>query len=216
MKIKKQPSILEKTEFTSDGYVINKQGLLVPAYVASEEGFRKMLGEPGLEEFYKKLNLAGIFSLCPFQACSEYLGEMPNDEEPKSKHDEYWDRFNSLVGIVNYEFLMPRSKLLIAILEGAIINDGVATEIGYYHKKFQTNPLFPYNPIIGIRSDLRLSENPRAPINPAIRHLIDGEENEGEKSCGRFFCGTEAYDQAFVYLSQITSRMLDARGVKSN
>jgi len=213
MRLKKLPSILQKTNFTSDGYVIGKHGLLVPAYVASEEGFRNMLGEHALKEFYKKLNVySGIFVLCPFQACAEYLGKRPGDEEPKSMYDEYWDKFNSLVGVANYELLMPRSKLLIAILEGAAIDDGVAAEVGYYFQRFRTNPLFPYNPIIGIRTDLRLSENSRAPINPAIQHLIDGESNEGEKSCGKFFCGTQAYDEAIVYLAQLTARMINARG----
>ena len=58
-------------------------------------------------------------ALCPFTACGEYLnfaklGEAKTIDEVL----EFWDGFNKIVGPVNYGELMPRSKLMIAILDG--------------------------------------------------------------------------------------------------
>ena len=192
MNLKKIPSITKDTKFSRKGLVITESDLLVPAYVASQFGFN----EPGrefLERFYERLrNEVEIFPLCPFKACEEFL----------DKNNPNWGKFNKIVGKVNYGILIPNSKLLIALLDGShAIDDGVSAEIGYYAGKM------PGNPIIGIRSDFRLAENPEAPINLAVKYLIEKSHR------GKLFTGSGAYDNAFEYLPDLARKIIDENTV---
>ncbi len=169
MQLDRLPSIIRENEFTESGLVRGGRELLVPAYVASQLGFSDLKDHLGL--YYNRLkDEAGVLALCPFAACSEYL-DFNTLDQAKSIEDVmgFWQDFNALVGPVNYGELMPRSKLMIAILDGGhALDDGVSAEISYYAERYQDS-----KPIIGIRSDIRLAENPAAPINPAIRHFLD-------------------------------------------
>ncbi len=189
MNLKKLPSIIRDTKFSADGLAISENGLLVPAYVASQFGFNSP-GREFLESFYERLRRkADILPLCPFKACGEYLDKtLPN-----------WREFNRIVGLVNYEILIPKSKLLIALLDGShAIDDGVSAEIGFYAGRY------PEKPIIGIRSDFRrASENPETAINLAVKYLL--EQNDE----GRLFAGSEAYDDAITYLSGLTKKIIE-------
>ena len=192
MNLKKLSSIITNTRFSREGLVITESDLLVPVYVASQFGFN----EPGrefLERFYERLrNEAEIFPLCPFKACEEFL----------DKNNPNWKKFNKIVGELNYEILIPKSKLLIAILDGShAIDDGVSAEIGYYAGKC------PLKPIIGIRSDFRMAENPETPINIAVKYLIEKSPR------GKLFAGSSAYDDAFEYLSDLAKKIIDENTV---
>jgi hypothetical protein len=193
----KLPSIIMDTEFDPNGLAVTDEGLLVPAYVASQHGFNdgsRFTPREQLNRFYQALRKeAGVLPLCPFTACGEYL-DLSLLENPGTFQDviSFWDDFNRLVGPVNYETLMPRSRMLIAILDGGpAIDDGVAAEISHYATEHG-------RPIIGIRSDFRLAENPAAPINPAVRYFTDQGPYDGQ-----LFMGPHAYENALGRIAQI-------------
>jgi|GEM_PF-3257011 len=192
MKLEKLPSVIAQNKFNEKGLVESEKGLLVPAYVASQLGFNTPGKEYLNEIFYPALKKkAGVLALCPFKACDEYLDFTKlNDEMPVKAQKEFWSEFSEVIGEVNYETLMPKSKFMIAILDGGhAVDDGVSAEIGYYAAK--------HGRIIGIRSDFRLAENPAAPINMAVRWFIDRGHYKG-----KFFEGPEAYDNAFKTIKE--------------
>ena len=203
MTLDKLPSILTETEFTNNGLVNEGGTLLVPAYVASQFGFNRP-GREYLKKFYERLRVeASVFALCPFQACREYLNlsdleDITTIEAEKS----FWNNFDSIVGPVNYENLMPKSLLMIALLDGShAVNDGVCAEIGWYAGVYKNE-----KPIVSIRSDFRLSENPYAPINVAVRYCLDiGPFNNWA------FFGPNAYEEAISSISSLAKQIISQR-----
>lgn len=192
MKLKKLPSVIAQNTFNEKGLVESEEGLLVPAYVASQLGFNEAGKCILQEEIYPTLKKkAGVLALCPFTACGEYLDSSElNDKMSVGAQTKFWNEFNEIVGKVNYETLMPKSKFMIALLDGGhSVDDGVSAEIGYYAAK--------HGKIIGIRSDFRLAENPAAPINPAVRYFIDCGPYKG-----KFFSGPEAYDNSLKTIKE--------------
>jgi hypothetical protein len=202
MDLERVPSIITGTEFNKEGLAVTKDGLLVPAYVASQLGFSD-LGKAQLQEFYNRLkDEADVLTLCPFTSCGEYL-DFSRLDNLKSNEDviAFWNEFNRIVGQVNYKQLMPKSKLMIAILDGGhALDDGVSAEIGYYAAAYNGN-----KPIVGIRSDIRLAENPAAPINPAVRYFID----EGPYN-GYFFFGKNSYNDAIRSIKDLTNKIKES------
>ena len=166
------PAIFGEFEETESGLLMPIEGdePVVPAYVASDLGF----SHPGRyflnNEFYPSLReKAGVIAICPFAACAPFFPAKFLGQDDVSEHEKdiELDVFNRMVGIINYDYLMPRTKMLIAIVEGHGIDEGASAEIAHYANKY------PDNPIILVRSDLRLAENIRASINPAVRHFVD-------------------------------------------
>jgi nucleoside 2-deoxyribosyltransferase len=218
LKLKKLPSILALNKFNKYGLVSEwqpcnkddkgvhvvhlKEGLIfssdkydsfVPAYVASQLGFNTP-GKYFLQEFfYPALLERGVLPLCPFAACVDYLDQKVFYENLSvKKNKQLWDNFNkNIVPEVNYNTLMPKAKFLIAILDGGhAADDGVCAEIGYYAREF------PMRPIIGIRSDFRLSENPAATVNPAVSHFVT-----------QLFEGPEAYQHALTSIKTLSEKI---------
>lgn len=186
MGLKKFPSVIEDNEFNEKGLVVTDSGLSVPVYVGSQFGFN----EPGKsylnDFFYPKLEELGILPLCPFSACEEYLNlSQFKVDMTVQEQTILWNEFNKIIGKVNYETLMPKAKFMIALLDGSHpVDDGLSAEVAYFAER--------YGRVLGIRSDIRISENPDAPINPAVRYFIDlGPFG------GKFFIGPSAYDRAF-------------------
>ncbi len=203
MKLERLPSVIREHEFNTRGLVkiplriSAKVGfkLLVPAYVGSQLGFNT----PGLNflaVFYPRLQQeAGVLPLCPFKACSEYLDfSKLSDDMPLRQYREFWEEFNQLIGPVNYETLMPCSKFMIALFDGShAVDDGLSAEVGFYATS--------HKPIIGIRSDFRLSENISATINPAVRYFIDSGIYPGQ-----FFDGPNAYERAHAAIKTLADK----------
>ncbi len=159
MKLEKLPSVIANNKFNEKGLVESKKRLLVPAYVASQFGFNYPGREYLNKLFYPALKAdAGVLPLCPFAACGEYLDlSKLNDDMTVGEEKKFWNGFNEIIGEVNYENLMPKSKFMIAILDGGhAVDDGVATEIGLYAGEFKRK-------IIGIRSDFRLLKTGQRP-----------------------------------------------------
>jgi len=78
--------------------------------------------------------------------------------------------------------------------------DGVSAEIGFYAAEYKGK-----KPVVGIRSDLRLAENPGAPINPAVRYFMD----QGPYG-GLFFGGPDAYDEAVESIAKLTETIKES------
>jgi hypothetical protein len=213
IKLDKLPSIVSKAEFTHNGLVLMGNRLLVPAYIGSGDGFDDARREHLFNVIYPKLLDCGIYVLCPFKACSEYLGPFPKKGCLQEEVDSYWDKFNEIVGPVNIEILMPKSFFMFGIYEGSDVDSGLAAETGFYPGKFHKHPFYSQNPIFGVRSDFRLAENPRAHINPAIRYFIDGQTLEGEFP-GKFFVGESCYDKAYEFLKEHTRQIVEYMEMK--
>jgi len=205
MSLERLPRVITENEFTDDGLIKRKKDnkLLVPAYIASPHGFSCGEFSPGslLPSFYEALEeKADIFALCPFRSCDEYLNkELIGRWERYQEMIDFWGDFNkNIVGKVNYEVLMPRSKLLIAIFDGngSDIDSGVAAEVSFFATKFERQ-------VIGIKSDLRLAENPVALINPAVQYFL----NYGPYK-GLFFNGPNAYEEAIREIRYISDGII--------
>lgn len=200
ISLDKLPSIIRNTRFNKKGLAETESGFLVPAYVASEFGFHD-LGREILDLIvYPNLREAGILPLCPFAACMEYLGPFPTMDTPLEKVLAFWDGFNSLIGPVNYETLMPPSRFMFAILDGShSVDDGVAAEVSHFATHYRKRS------IIGMRSDIRIAENIAAPINPAIRYLLDqGPYNN------QFVFNPGAYKRSLVNAKDLADRLREA------
>ena len=194
MSLKTLPSIIRENKFNDQGLVETNSGLLVPAYVGSGLGFNHP-GRVFLNGiFYPKLRKSRVLELCPFKACGEYLdfSKMSGDMSVMSQL-EFWNEFGNIIGKVNYETLMPRAKFMIGLFEGHAADEGLAAEVAHFANN--------HGPVIGIRTDFRLAENPAAPINPAIRYFIDNGPFEGQ-----FFSGEETYEQAYKAIENLADK----------
>jgi len=203
IKLEKLPSILTETKFNEKGLVETDSGLLVPAYTASELIF----SFPGTfflnNYFYPKLKENGIFPMCPLDACGEYLDlSQINEEMTLKQYRQLWEDFDKILAVINYEKLMPKSKLLIASFDGSHhVDDGVASEVAYFAEKYNGN-------IIGIRSDIRMCENIASPINAAVRYFSDHTRSPYNS---QFFqgIGEEPYKEAFKAIKTLTERIIE-------
>ncbi len=155
----------------------------INGYLSNQLGFSEV-GRHVLDTLIKpKIKEAGITVLDPFKWVGE---ELDFDEIGKLKeHDKvitYWTNFNAKVTVINNK-LMQNSKCMLAILDGGhAVDDGVASEIGYY-------AALEIGPIFGLRTDFRLAENMVAGINPQVMGYITqsgGELIEGANGVERW------------------------------
>lgn len=105
--------------------------------------------------------------LDPFIECAKELNMAElTPEKPHQFHLDYWDNFNKKIMPINNK-LMGRSNCMVAILDGGhSIDDGVASEIGYYAGIQRGSPIF------ALRSDFRLCENVAGSINAQVYGYI--------------------------------------------
>lgn len=180
----KYPAAIEENTFNERGLVETPEGLLVPVYVGSGYGFSPEEREELLEKkLYPDLRAIGVLPLCPFTACGEFLPEGVFDTEQKVVEQLVkWERFNKVVGLVNYGILMPRAYFMYAILNGSPPDEGVVAETAYFASNF--------GPVVGIRTDFRPAENPAAPINPAITPFMT------KRYGGSFYSLPSTYEDA--------------------
>lgn len=112
------------------------------------------------------------------------------DLEHMSKLEKYDDRikyledFSRKITPINNK-LMEESDCLIAILDGGhTVDDGVASEIGYWAGAKRDGPIF------ALRSDIRCGENIAVSINPQIIGYISlsgGYLADGPGAVDKFF-----------------------------
>ena len=165
----------------------------IKAYLANQFGFsetgRYILDTLIIPEIEK----IGITVFDPFKGCEKkldlgYLSQLERYEE----RVKYWDKFSKKIAPINND-LMHNSDCLLAILDGGhSVDDGVASEIGYYAG-------IKRGPIFALRSDFRCGENIAVSINPQILGYIlqsGGTLVDGPNAIERWFSEIKKwYDQ---------------------
>ncbi len=195
-KIGRLPSIISDARFDDKGFVNSHPGkLMVPAYVGSGFGFNKP-GSSFLANFYADLPKLDVFPLDPFSACAEFLpSEVFDGAKTVDENKSLWNKFNGKIGFINYGILMPRSKFMIALVEGQPPDEGLASEISYFASNF--------GPVLGVRTDFRLAENPAASSNPAMTFFMQDQGPYG----GQYFDGSSGYESLMVNIQRLVSEI---------
>lgn len=167
----------------------------VKAYLASQFGFSET-GKHILEKLIKpRIAAIGITIHDPFLECGreldvEYLAQLDRYRD----HVEYWDAFSRKVTPINNQ-LMQDSDCLLAILDGGYpVDDGVASEIGYYAG-------IERGPIFALRSDLRCGENIAVSINPQVLGYVlqsRGRLVDGADAMNRWFASVEEWYNSYT------------------
>lgn len=195
------PSVIEKNEFTFQGFVKQGNRILVPVYVGGDYGFN-FKGRFFMDNWlHPRLEEAGAFVLDPFEACEEFLDmrSLRDDNQTIAQRRLVDKRFNDVINMVNNGILMPRAEYMFADLDGKAVDDGVASEVAYFASSF--------GPVIGVRSDIRPGENSDSGINAQIKSYMTIEAYRG-----RYFevpnAGDDAYLEAIDYLKTDIQEML--------
>lgn len=140
--------------------------MVVTGYLSNQLGFSQT-GQFVLDQLIKpKIIEANITVLDPFIECGKYL-DFDHLAQLRQHEDvvQFWNTFNDKVTPTNNS-LMANADCMLAILDGGhTIDDGVASEIGYYAAKER-------GPIFALRSDIRLAENLATKINPQVLGYI--------------------------------------------
>ena len=167
----------------------------VKAYLANQFGFSET-GLYLLNNLIKsRIEQIGIIINDPFVECtkelnSEHLSSLKSYNAVK----RYWEKFSSKVNPINNR-LMQNSDCLLAILDGGhIVDDGVASEIGYYAG-------IERGPIFALRSDFRCGENIAVTINPQLLGYIlqsKGKLIDGESALERWFIEIKNWYDFFI------------------
>lgn len=195
-KLGKYPTVIAEARFNNKGLVVAADGSLrVPAYVGSGLGFNRP-GQTYMNgDLYPKLEEMGVYVLDPFAACAEFLSaDVFDDVQSVAEQRKKWVTFNETIGLVNYGILMPHAKIMIAIMEGYPPDEGLAAEVAY----FSSN----HGPVLGVRSDFRLAENPAATANPAITFFMGGPYG------GDYFEGPGSYEELFEMTKQLVQEII--------
>lgn len=157
--------------------------MTVSGYLSNQLGFSET-GRFVLENLIKpKAEKAGISVLDPIVLCGATIDfDKLSKLQEHQKVVEFWSDFNNSVTSFNNN-LMQKSNCMLAVLDGGhAIDDGVASEIGYYAAK-------ELGPIFALRSDFRLGENVATKINPQLIGYITGSGGqivEGENAVERW------------------------------
>ena len=166
---------------------------IVRAYLANQFGFSET-GRYLLNNLFKpRLDKIGIKVLDPFVECANELNFSYIETLRLFKdRKKYWEEFSKKVASINNR-LMQGADCLLAILDGGhAIDDGVASEIGYYAG-------IKRGPIFALRSDFRCGENIGTLINPQILGYIiqsKGKLCEPPDAIENWFKAVKAFRQA--------------------
>ncbi|MFH1420698.1 MAG: nucleoside 2-deoxyribosyltransferase [Candidatus Aenigmatarchaeota archaeon] len=177
----------------------------VNAYLSHQLGFsetgRYVLGnliKPRIAEI-------GIKILDPFVECEKKLDYQKRREAFQRDYkamERFFINFSRTITPTNNK-LMQKSDLQLALLDGGpAIDDGVASEIGYYaglnHWRIKRGQ--KPKPIFALRSDSRCGENIGVSINPQVWGYIlssGGALVDGEGAVERWFAEIEKWYKSF-------------------
>jgi len=166
----------------------------IDAYLANQLGFSET-GKYVLERKIKpRLREIGLNVLDPFVECAKELNFSQLEKLTLySDVMKFWSEFNHRIPEINNK-LMQRSDCMLPILDGGhAVDDGVASEIGYYAG-------LKRGPIFALRSDFRLSENLASTINPQILGYINlsgGKLIEGQHAMDKWFFAIKGWYDSF-------------------
>jgi len=166
----------------------------VRAYLANQFGFSET-GRFILDTLIKpRITAIGITINDLFLECGKeldfgYLSKLTSHEDKV----RYWEIFSRKVTPINNRF-MQGSDCLLAILDGGpAVDDGVASEIGYYAG-------IRRGPIFALRSDFRSGENIAVSINPQLLGYITsrGKLIDGPNALERWFQAIKDWYDSFT------------------
>src|SRR3989344_4075020 len=154
------------------------------AYLANQFGFSET-GRYVLDTLIKpRITAMGITIHDPFVECGKVL-DLSSIARLERYEDRrrFWADFSRKVTPIN-NGLMRRSDCQLPILDGGhAIDDGVASEMGYYAG-------IARGPIFALRSDFRCGENIAVTINPQLLGYIllsKGYLSDGPNAMERWF-----------------------------
>ncbi len=191
------PSIIESTQFNEHGLAVTPEGLKVPVYLASGLGFN-LPGRYYIEhELKPRMKDLGALVLDPFEQCGEFIdpSEMFNTAQPVEEYLAKLKHFNEvIVGTVNYKLLIPRSKIMFAVMEGSPVDEGAAAEVAYMATNF--------GPVVAVRTDIRRAENAATGTNPAVTYFASDDFS------GKYYEGPNAYEEGYLLLGSMIQSYL--------
>ena len=164
-------------------------------YLANELGFSET-GRYVLDTLVKpRITEIGIYIYDPFIECAKELDlEELKELQGYGNRVRHMKEFNEKVTPINNR-LMKDSDCLLAILDGGhAVDDGVASEIGYYAG-------IERGPVIALRSDFRSGENIATSINPQLLGYIlqkGGILVDGEKAMEKWFKEIRKWYESFI------------------
>jgi nucleoside 2-deoxyribosyltransferase len=137
----------------------------IELYLANEFGFEDPGREFVCKEVVPTLEKIGYVVLEPFREnFKNYDWKHINSLKTVDARNNALIAADLVTGANNI-ILMNRSKVLAAILDGSHTGGiGVGSEIGYYFSKGR--------PIIAVRTDFRLAENPTSRVDIQVTHFI--------------------------------------------
>ncbi len=152
----------------------------ISGYLANQFGFSET-GRFLLDKLIKpEINRIGIKIYDPFEECEKEL-DLTRLSKLKKHQDVYslWEKFGHKITPINNR-LMKKTNCMFAILDGGhALDDGVASEIGYFAGIKQ-------GPIFALRTDFRKVESMANTVNWQIVGYI-------KQSKGKLINNTEEY-----------------------
>ena len=164
------------------------------AYLSNQFGYSET-GKYLLDNVIKpRITKLGIQINDPFLECEKELDFRRLQELTAYKdHKEFWMEFGDKVTPINNK-LMQSSDCMLAILDGGhAIDDGVASEIGYYYG-------IRRGPIFALRSDVRCGENMAVTINLQVLGYIKlsgGILAEGNSALEKWISAIKGWHDSF-------------------
>jgi len=165
-------------------------------YLSNQWGFSGT-GKILVNQVKQRIKDIGIIVLDPFEECGkeldfEKLGQITDFEEKR----KYWEQFSRKVTPINNE-LMKRSHCQLAILDGGqAVDDGVASEIGYYAALVECGGIHRnLGQIFALRTDFRQGENIGCIVNPQIEGYVHQTGGSISKSLDEWFGRISAWYQ---------------------
>lgn len=141
-------------------------------YIASPLGFSEAWENFYYEEFLPLVERCGVTPLDPWATNPE----PPDIDASKSE----WEKFNMLTGQINADSITVSDGML-AVLDGADVDSGTASEIGYAFALGKR--------ILGYRGDFRLTgDNPGSVVNLQVEYFI-------RKSGGLVVCSLKELEE---------------------
>ena len=154
------------------------------AYLANQFGFSET-GRYILDTLIiPRIEKIGITVNNPFEKSSKELDlEQLEKMEKYDDRVKYWRNFSKKISSINNK-LMKDSDCMLALLDGGhAVDDGTASEIGYYAG-------IKRGPIFALRSDIRYAENMATTVNAQILGYIvqsNGQLIDGPNAIERWF-----------------------------
>jgi hypothetical protein len=157
-------------------------------YLSNQWGFSET-GRILVNQVKNKIDEIGITVLDPFEICGKELNFQALEKLTYYEaRVAYWTQFTRRVTPINNS-LMRNSHCQFAILDGGpAVDDGVASEIGYYAALVEAGAIpQPFGRIFALRTDFRLGENIGCSVNPQIEGYIYQTGGSIHKTLDEFF-----------------------------